>query len=627
MMILNLTAASRTSSNVRLTSVCFQLLLEASVFFVPAAAFLSYYIAKFDHPIDAAISHTSVVVALVLTALALRLYAGSSHWLRALTTVVVGSLSFAQLMVYAVMTIGLIFWERIPTWAMIRTYVSTSWRESLDVLGIAPWLPIAATVLVACAVLVGIAMLHRWQRWPSQANRQMGSLACVLILIFASVAVIERLYVVGDGRYSNLAEPLSLAMVPIDASLARLAPDLLTRHNGEREQRLAKEYAPNGAPPTRNVVLIVVDALRPDRMSLFGHNRQTTPYLDRICRDNVRCQTRRAVAACGESYCGLMSLARGKPFHDSAKESLRLSQVLRANGYRHLLLLSGDHTSYYGLGSALGPAESYWDSSLDGGYANDDSHLLTRAAQLPRWEGQPVFMQFHLMSTHALGKRHATPYQPSKNYYGMVYASDSESSKASFGNYYDNGVQQTDAVVEELIRTLTNKGYLNDGVVFITADHGEMLGEHGLVAHTHSVHQPVLEVPFVMMRFGYDGKAWIPGVRAQIDVAPTLLDELGMAAPFGWSGIPASTNRSHDFIDFLQGRYVGLVDVRDQARPRKFWHDRVSGVDYYVDLNDDPKEERASVSIRPSADEDVYRSRIKPYLLFGKQPRTPHATH
>ena len=97
-------------------------------------------------------------------------------------------------------------------------------------------------------------------------------------------------------------------------------------------------------------------------------------------------------------------------------------------------------------------------------------------------------------------------------------------------NFYDNGVVRSDAVIAELLAQLKEKGYLQDALVVITADHGESLGEHGLYHHANSVREEVLRIPLVFIAYGSPLRL-PPQVRdfaSQVDIAPTILKELGL---------------------------------------------------------------------------------------------------
>jgi len=272
-----------------------------------------------------------------------------------------------------------------------------------------------------------------------------------------------------------------------------------------------------------------------------------------------------------------MGIARSKFPHQFSRQSLTLQRVLKASGYRIGLILGGDHTNFYGLAQALGPADFYWDGSLAGSYVNDDREVLKRARALPAWDGTPTFIQFHLMSSHGLGKREDAfgRFQPARNYYRRGALSFDEAARVELaGNYYDNGVLQLDSIVRELLETLQASGYLDDALVVITGDHGEMLGEHGEYSHASGVYAPVLDIPLIVMRHGYQGRALAqPRAHSQVDIAPTILEELQLPIPPGWSGIPLQRAQDRDFLYFQQAERVGLLDLRSPRQPWKVWTD------------------------------------------------------
>src|SRR5690606_8624800 len=107
-------------------------------------------------------------------------------------------------------------------------------------------------------------------------------------------------------------------------------------------------------------------------------------------------------------------------------------------------------------------------------------------------------------------------------------------------NYYDNGVVQFDRVVSQLLEHLQHKGYLDNALVVITGDHGELLGEHGQFSHAKTVYDAVLRVPFVLIRYGYEADQQLRSdmVSSQVDIAPTILSELRMPLPSTWVGTP-----------------------------------------------------------------------------------------
>jgi glucan phosphoethanolaminetransferase (alkaline phosphatase superfamily) len=622
-------SSARTSATPALpwatqATLVFHLALELALWLVPAALFMVAYVAWLQQPSAAAWPHMSLVLSGALTFAAWRLVGdgampeGNGAWwswrkMRRLFTLLLGAATLAAMLAYyASVVVGLTSWGRVPTWPLLKIYL-TQWRDLLDTLNVDATVVVVAATLAVTLLIAFFAWTLQRLSWPQSARRRVGRLVAFATLFAAGSLFALRVYELTSGLHRATAEPLSLTLQPA-ATGAVVNQNAGTRENDEREARLADAYVPSDARPKRNVILIVGDALRGDRMSLFGHARPTTPNLDRMAARGELTVAHRAVAACSESFCGLMALTRSKHLHESSLRSLSLSSVLQQHGYRYGLILGGDHTNFYGLAQALGAADTYWDGSYAKGYVNDDRLVVARARELPAWDGVPTLLQFHLMSTHALGKRHASPYLPALNYYrGVTLSDDKPEVAASIGNFYDNGMTQFDAVLADLLANLQAQGYLKDAIVVVTGDHGELLGEHGQFAHGASVRQPALDIPLLLMRFGHVGKPLKPvPMPSQIDIAPTILSELGLPVPSSWSGQSLHDPAPRSFVLFQQNLDLGLIDLRTPAKPMKYWRSGSTSMEHLYDLSKDPSERNnLIVSLTPDM-RAAYTRRLDP---------------
>jgi hypothetical protein len=300
-------------------------------------------------------------------------------------------------------------------------------------------------------------------------------------------------------------------------------------------------------------------------------------------------------ASCSSSFCGLMSMASSKFLHQLSKRPITLQEALRLHGYRIHMILSGDHTMFYGLRQAYGEVDSYFDarSARTIRYLNSDRVMLDYLAGFPAWDGKPVMLQFHLMSAHALHEREGAPkYAPAANYvYHREPGADGRPGQRGI-NYYDNGVLLADDTIRTILQMLERKGYLGDALVAVTADHGEAIGEHGMYQHANSVREEVLRIPFVLLSYGHrPGKplqSASPG--AQVDIAPTILTELGMPRPATWQGTPLQAPVTRDFLHFQERWEAGVYDLRDPGNLWKYWINLKSGEEYAFNLTHDPGE-------------------------------------
>jgi hypothetical protein len=417
-------------------------------------------------------------------------------------------------------------------------------------------------------------------------------------------------------------EPISLSLFPAGGAVGMQSHGIdraaaARRDSAEDAARAA--YRPRADPAKRNLILIVADALRADHMGIYGYPRDTTPNLSRLNAEGRVQRSAVVHAACGESSCGLLSLASARFIHQFGTRMFVLHEVLARHGYRVSMILGGDHTHFYGLKEQYGRVDTYFDASIAGaGYMNDDRVVLDHLAAMPDWDGRPTVMHFHLMSSHVLGKRHpsSSAFMPMGSYFIRGNRSEAGSGAPSQKaiNFYDNGVRQTDAVIMEMLETLRSKGYLQDALVAVTADHGEGLGEHGIWLHQQGVYREILGIPFLMISYGYrPARPLVPhAMPSQVDIAPTLLEELGLPIPSSWSGTPLQSGRLEDFAYFQQGSLIGLLDRRDERSHWKYWEDRREGSAFAFNLSVDPAESRNAAATLPDALKLEWQRRILP---------------
>jgi glucan phosphoethanolaminetransferase (alkaline phosphatase superfamily) len=379
-------------------------------------------------------------------------------------------------------------------------------------------------------------------------------------------------------------------------------------------------YRPSPTASRRNVILIVGDALRADHMDLYGYARETTPNLARLRASGLLRVAPAVRTVCSETLCALPGLLASRYVHQFSERMFMLSEVLKRHGYRTAMILGGDHTHFYGLRELYGPVDSYVDGSSAGDrYINDDQVVVDHVNRLPEWDGQPAMIRFHLMSSHMLGKRHEGNgrYAPEGNYFFVTNRVPGEDGKTyeKAVNYYDNGVREFDAVVASLLEALKRKHYLDDAIVAITSDHGDSLGEHGLWGHGNGLTEEVVRVPFLLLNYGYKPQSGLDPLASpsQVDIAPTIVAELGMPRPATWSGMALQQGPvRRDFIYFEQGSRLGLLDSSEGPNRWKYWEDLRDGKAMAFDLHRDPHESRNALDEVPAARLQDWRRALAP---------------
>lgn len=587
--------------------------MDAAIWYCVPSAFLFVYVSRYSVPAEAVLPHLRLV-ALTLLGLALfrmalsRLIHGRAA-ARLVTSIVASTLLATMLLYYGLVLIGLQSWGRVISWDLMTSYAAQV-SELAETLEISVPFAISVFGLTYLGLLaVTWAYLKQFDWAPFLARRMSASL-CAFSLLSGCAVGASEVYNFSAAPWTKESEPVSLTFFPFEAerNVQGHAIDRLSAARLDRmEDTVRASYGPNSGVDRKNVILIVVDALRPDHMGVYGYGRDTTPTLNRLAQAGMIRIAPNVHASCASSACGLFSLASSKFVHQFSKRPFTLPEVLKRHGYRIHMLLSGDHTSFYDLKAIYGDVDSYFDGHAARrlSYMNDDRLILEQFAAFPSWDGVPVMIQLHLMSTHLLGKRHPTSikFSPWATYVlsGIGGTGDAGRPSERTTNFYDNGVVQADEIIRDLLEILRRKGYLDNAVVAITADHGELLGEHGLFQHAHSVREEVLRIPFVLISYGYKPVRSIDNqsLASQVDIAPTILAELGIPRPATWSGVPLQESVVRNFTYFRERFDGGLIDHRDPGHLWKYWVNSETGEEYAFNLSMDPRETLNAISEVP----------------------------
>jgi glucan phosphoethanolaminetransferase (alkaline phosphatase superfamily) len=353
------------------------------------------------------------------------------------------------------------------------------------------------------------------------------------------------------------------------------------------------------------VVLIIVDSLRADRMQVYGYERPTTPFLSQLVQDGRMKKVDAAFSSCSESFCGITSTLASREFRDISARTFQLQDVLRDEGYQTWFLLSGNHSAWNGLPQFYRASDgTFFDGSQTRRYTMDDDRVVLEGLERvpPASPDQPAFFYMHLMSPHFLGVQ-----LPESHFFtrpddlvspGLEpYKIRDQLNKP---DRYDDKVRQADGIIRQIFDTLTAKHYLDNAVVIVTGDHGEGLGErhwsHGWDLYNEDIRIPMLlyDVPATT----YPDLAF----AAQVDIAPTILDRLGLPIPASWEGrsllAPILKRFTYHQTYFLPNRFAVLY--RDQHMLFKFIATPQYGKEELYDLAKDRGEVRNLVSEQPA---------------------------
>jgi glucan phosphoethanolaminetransferase (alkaline phosphatase superfamily) len=347
----------------------------------------------------------------------------------------------------------------------------------------------------------------------------------LLISIFVGLTSVYYLETIGFVKRLNLAkEPL------IQVYFGENILGLNFSKNIE-PINVRKNYPKNIVFNKKNIILIIVDALRADYLNLYGYPKETSPFLSQLYNEGSLHKIDYTFSTSAHSFPGILSILRSKSWNKMGETNFSLPELFKDQGYRVNFVLSGDHTNFYNLRQYYGNnMDSYLDGAdLDNFFPNDDLLLFEGLRNISAYQNTPNFFYFHLMSVHPLGIRH----QESLKY---LPASSNRLNIQSYQNNYNNGIIQMDSYLKKLFEQLTTKGYLKNSIVIITADHGESIGEDGIFGHANSVSSREIYIPLLI----YDTDTSVNYIRkkyaTQPDIAATIVDRLGLPIPITWEG-------------------------------------------------------------------------------------------
>lgn len=334
----------------------------------------------------------------------------------------------------------------------------------------------------------------------------------------------------------------------------------------------------------KNIIIIVIDALRSDHLGLFGYKRETSPFLDSLYVSGDLRKVDLSFSEAAESFAGINATLRSKIWANLGYNNFSLQHLLKDQGYDLNFIVSGDHSNFSGLKSFYGENSDfnyYLDGSMTKKYSdpNDDRILFEGLEKIPQYDKTPAYFHLHLMSVHFLGVRlnEFKTFKPAGN-----NAFDVE----NIINRYDNGVLQADHYIKRIFNTLSEKGYLENSMVVITGDHGEALGEGGEFGHGHSIYTNQILTP-ILIYDSEDVEYKNTSYATLVDIAPTIVDRIGLPVPDSWEGVSLFSEENHRELTFhQQENHYAIIHSKEDMR-YKLIYDSKTGKQELYELNSD----------------------------------------
>ncbi len=405
--------------------------------------------------------------------------------------------------------------------------------------------PLAAAVVFG---VLGLGLFVLALRWPNLISLRTAVFTFGLIAVYAllrpnlggvywvaaavlAIGIAVRASAFVDSRAMAFLRLVRWTTVAAVIFIVVTAPGMPGLDRLNELRAIGRLSAPQPGAP--NVLLIILDTVRAQSLSLYGYDRPTTPNLERLAKRGVVFD--RALAPAPWTLPSHASLFTGRWHHELSTDwqtpldgaDSTLAEVLSAHGYvtggfvANLVFC----TEFFGLNRGFLHYEDYptslkmiaensWLSrrivqrirSEPGRLAHKTAGQVNRAflKWISRVDDRPFFAFLNYMDAHE-------PYKPpepfnlrfaerqpmhSLRHEGYEYSVDELQELRSA---YDGAIAYIDHEIGLLLDELEQRGLLDNTVLIITSDHGEEFGEHRVVGHSHSLYLPSLLVPLVIV--------------------------------------------------------------------------------------------------------------------------------
>jgi arylsulfatase A-like enzyme len=374
------------------------------------------------------------------------------------------------------------------------------------------------------------------------------------------------------------------------------------------------------APAVRNVLIVMVDTLRADRLRAYDPDaRVDSPAFDRLVRGGQLFERAYAPASwtkpsAASVLTGLLPSHHGATTHNRVLDPRvpTLAERLSLAGYQTAAFVANGYVSER-FGFERGFDE--FRNAATNGRASGDELVEDLLAWLDaHHDSAPFFVYLHPTDVHA-------PYRPRPStlrtltdglYHGPIDFDASPNLLRSIERgeltltdrdrsrllaLYDAGVADHDELVlDPLVEGLAERGLMDDTLIVFVSDHGEELFDHGSVGHGGArVWQELIHVPLVMHWPGL-APARVHGTVGLVSIAATITDAVGLPVDptlDGQSLVPLLEGQSPATAPVV-GETGGLVFVV----ANRFKLVRSAGsADGWVDLLSDPREIESAADI------------------------------
>ncbi len=279
-----------------------------------------------------------------------------------------------------------------------------------------------------------------------------------------------------------------------------------------------------------NVLVIVFESMRKDRLQAYNYSRETTPNLEkfRLEHENEFHVFKRPYTVSTTTMLAVPAILTGIGSHQ-AKELVYSQPLL----WEYAKMLN--YETFF-----MSSHSMQWYRFYNYYQKNKPNHFWTKETS-----GKPFFNDLGIDDKFTVDhlneqiKLHKKKYffgviQLNSTHYPYNIPSKYKKWKDNFSDSYDNAVLYQDAVLKELWETLKRENKLENTVIFFVSDHAESLKDHSNIGHVDSYYSETVSIPLMVylpekIAKNYKLKNFLGNknkITSNIDIAPTIIDLL-----------------------------------------------------------------------------------------------------
>lgn len=445
-----------------------------------------------------------------------------------------------------------------------------------------------AGIFVNRNALARISVLHPWSLLVSVGIVIAGFVLCLVLYRALSKLGVGDVIVVFRRKWFKPAFvglPTVVIMLialinPQPASQADMKSAAAFADKSERSAEddsasatMRAQNGANGHEGRINIILLTIETLRADHLNVYGYDKKLhTPNIDALSRDGVTFMHNIAQSSWTKpSMVSIMSSLYPQQHGinnltvDIEDTLLTLPMLLRDQGYQTISLVTNglaksdafqfDETFYHEINALFdSPAvvspfsyQPFLLKRLIGEVPLHNSPVVFPDEMVSDWyidaekvnyflkrwlaenHDQPIFLHLHLFEPHEPYLDH--PYNQ------IQFNLRAGWNRERLEYYYDREIEYLDQQIGVLQQLLAEAGMADNSLIIFTSDHGEEFLDHGGWGHGKTLFEEAIHVPliFTFPDRRHAGQQ-IDARVANIDIAPTVLEWVGLEAPAQFQG-------------------------------------------------------------------------------------------